>query len=504
MEVLIAIFATSAIIFIALMVYLLRSRFSGDRAPKVPRKVRSKENAGATPPAATTTKPGRQRIISASDYAESERAASLAATPYATQIVMPMADPEPVLPPAIAAAQLQAIVFRQVFPPHGAPDATSYYGGVPTAQVPFEWPRDPASGQALHFVLQVDCAAIPQEARLGLFPATGTLHFFLDLQWGAGNAFRVIWSPAGSGNWRDIDPPGDIGLAYGDEAAHAWPWALEAEHGTPLLPRWPFDPIAVTLPPAEPEDDDDSPFNAPRWSDVLSDAQGVPVPLNAFTVKDITGDDGAMRRPFASFPQDWLAVQICAARLVRAAEREARHPRQSLFPELEGEAKVLHLNMIVTEARAWFDHALKNPAFGPVDEPERDAFWTWFAGHEPLTRLLAPRAIEAAVETTLHASPELARDLPADIIARIASRHALAVQTESGIHANSPDRMLAPFSDVQGDQQERAATHLLLLELSGNEAIGHHFGEGVYQFWITPDDLAARRFENVVLTTTAY
>ena len=31
-----------------------------------------------------------------------------------------------------------------------------------------------------------------------------------------------------------------------------------------------------------------------------------------------------------------------------------------------------------------------------------------------------------------------------------------------------------------------AVTHLLLLDLSSNEARGHEFGEGVYQFWITP------------------
>jgi uncharacterized protein YwqG len=53
-------------------------------------------------------------------------------------------------------------------------------------------------------------------------------------------------------------------------------------------------------------------------------------------------------------------------------------------------------------------------------------------------------------------------------------------------------------------QWDRAKTHLLLLELSSNEALGHHFGEGVYQFWITPADLRARRFDKVQLTADAY
>jgi len=157
------------------------------------------------------------------------------------------------------------------------------------------------------------------------------------------------------------------------------------------------------------------------------------------------------------------------------------------------------------EAQAWFDHALRNPALGAITPPVRKAFWDWFAGHKPLAQLVAPPAVEAAIETTLHASPHEAANFPPEITARVAYRHVLARRTADGrIHAPTPDRMLAPFSDVQGEEQEIAGTHLLLLELSSNEGIGHRFGEGVYQFWITPEDLADRRFEQVVLTRAAY
>jgi uncharacterized protein YwqG len=44
----------------------------------------------------------------------------------------------------------------------------------------------------------------------------------------------------------------------------------------------------------------------------------------------------------------------------------------------------------------------------------------------------------------------------------------------------------------------------LLLELSSNPGLAHYFGEGVLQFWIRPDDLAAQRFDRVELSTTAY
>lgn len=109
-----------------------------------------------------------------------------------------------------------------------------------------------------------------------------------------------------------------------------------------------------------------------------------------------------------------------------------------------------------------------------------------------------------SVEASLAGSADAAARIPADAAARLYIHHALAAQTEHGIFAPRPDRMLAPPSEIQGNQYEIARTHLLLLELSSNEGLGHHFGEGVYQFWITPEELRARRFDAVKLTADAY
>jgi Domain of unknown function (DUF1963) len=112
--------------------------------------------------------------------------------------------------------------------------------------------------------------------------------------------------------------------------------------------------------------------------------------------------------------------------------------------------------------------------------------------------------VTLSIEASLVESQEAAARIPADVARRVHSRHALAVQSERGLFASMPDRMLAPPVDVQGHHWDRAKTPLLLLELSSNEALGHEFGEGVYQFWITPADLRARRFDKVVLTADAY
>jgi uncharacterized protein YwqG len=57
---------------------------------------------------------------------------------------------------------------------------------------------------------------------------------------------------------------------------------------------------------------------------------------------------------------------------------------------------------------------------------------------------------------------------------------------------------------VQTEADERVDEWLLLLQLGSAPQLGHHFGEGVYQFWIRPEDLAARRFDRVELHAEAY
>ena len=525
MSALIAIFAlfiASAVGLIALIATWLRQRALQEPKPRRAKPKRAKKTADGAPESEPEPAPpprkGRSRLISASSLAEAEAANSAPEEPVSEpDVSAPAPAPFPARISPLALAARQAIVFRQHFPPHLGAKSRSFFGGAPNVPGTMEWPRGSASGKPLHFILQIDLAAVPAEARLGLLPDTGVLAVFQDLVWGAGDAFRVVWQDGYVGTpWQELDPPRDLTAAYGDEAAYAWPWALTPEHGIPLLPRWPFEPVHIALPeePAPDEEEDES--VPPSWSgggevaEALLAAQmqdGEPETLPApFSPQDFLSADGeSLVAPWPGFPQDWLAIQTASAALVREADRAVRFPRRSLYPDLDDAARAAHVATVKDEAQAWFDHALRNPALGPVAPPVRKAFWDWFAGHKPLSQLVAPPAVEAAIETTLHAAPQEAANFPPEITARVAYRHALAHRTLEGrIHAPTPDRMLAPFSDVQGEEQEIAATHLLLLELSSNEAIGHRFGEGVYQFWITPENLADRRFEQVVQTRAAY
>jgi hypothetical protein len=185
-------------------------------------------------------------------------------------------------------------------------------------------------------------------------------------------------------------------------------------------------------------------------------------------------------------------------------KQEVSDARNRYFRELTDEEYAAKVAEVQVALRYWSDRASAAAAFDEVPQAERDQFWSWVQEHDWLTGLAMTYAGNLSVEASLTSSPEAAARIPLDVVDYIRSRHALAYETETGLHINIPDRMLAAPVDVQGDIDERVREFLLLLELSSNEGLAHYFGEGVYQFWIRPDDLAARRFDRVELSTTAY
>jgi hypothetical protein len=455
-----------------------------------------------------------------------EMSSKAAAVPRAAQVGAPALESSlsraqragPDAPDAsaeIMAASKQAIVFRQHFPPHPEDSTLSFFGGAPVAPSGFRWPR-PAGPSAqpkpFSFLMQIDCAAVPARSRLRMLPDRGVLYFFLDLTWGDPNPFRVLYEDGTDNDWAVVEPPDDLGPAFGDQATYVWKWTQTAEDCPKLLPKWTFEPVAIEIPsqvygPNDGDGGKDAPVLWPgekAVAEVLRDAQGEDVLSRSFSVKDLIDDRGAMRRPFVNYPHDWRAVQICSGLLLDRL-RDNRHvPGTAALRELSEVERNALVMRIRDEARSWFNRAAAHSAFAAVPQAESEQFWSWLADKAWLVRFVIGDALTMSIEASLIDSQEAAARIPADVARRVHGRHALAVQTERGLFVTTPDRMLAPPVDVQGHQWERAKTHLLLLELSSNDGLGHHFGEGVYQFWITPADLKARRFDKVELTADAY
>jgi hypothetical protein len=410
------------------------------------------------------------------------------------------------------ATSRQAILFRQHFPPHHEDAALSFFGGAPVAPGGFRWPRPERGGpqsKPFTFLMQLDCSEVPAPARLGMLPDRGVLYFFLDLTWGQQDAFRVLYEEGDGEDWRTVEPPVDLAHAIGDQATFVGRWTQSARDCPRLLPKWTFQPVALEIPSdaydAQERETPDAPFLWPgekRLAEALRRAQGEDVPSTWLSIRDFIDEQSGLRRPFESYPPDWRAVQICSGLLLH--KTRDRVPSTHALRALSESERSALVARIRDEATAWFDRAASHAPFAAVPQRESDDFWSWLADKPWLVRFVITDAVTLSVEASLSHSREAAERIPADVARRVHSRHALAVQSDRGLFARTPDRMLAPPVDVQGYQWDRAKTHLLLLELSSNDGLGHHFGEGVYQFWITAADLKARRFNKVEVTADAY
>jgi hypothetical protein len=112
------------------------------------------------------------------------------------------------------------------------PAATSWLGGVPRVPRTFDWPTG-NDGQPLHFIAQIDLAALKPEPSTGArapgLPAEGALLIFI----GDGYAARVL-SPRDMTSAVAATPPSNL--------------APLSEYGFwgagPTFNRWPVDPLA--------------------------------------------------------------------------------------------------------------------------------------------------------------------------------------------------------------------------------------------------------------------
>lgn len=398
------------------------------------------------------------------------------------------------------AAAGQAIVFHQDLPPRRDDSALSFLGGRPLAPVGLKWPAiidQTGKDLPLTFIMQINCADIPAPARLGLMPDKGVLYFFLDLVWG-NNGCRVLYEPDVTAVV-EIATPDNLSPVYGDEGKYTFPW-LPVDELPQILPKWTFKPVVIQLPALMVEPDEEGvvywPGEGADISQLLYDVQGVSVTADVYTLRDLTGPGEQLIRPYDEFPHDYNCIRVVAGLL---AERISRESKRNNMDEGSPAAAAL------TSAKEWQERAARHNPWAKVPEDEADEFWQWLEDHAPLAMYALPNAISTAIECTIESSHESEVTLHPAVLERVRYHHSLAYKGEQGTNATCPpDRMLSAPSDVQGNQYEISKTHLLLLELSSNRGIAHRFGEGVYQMWITPDDLKHCRFENVVLTCDAY
>lgn len=407
----------------------------------------------------------------------------------------------------VEAQSRQAVVFRQQFPPRFTNDL-SYFGGAPTAPASFNWPRwqDPAGhSRPLTFILQIDCREIPPAARLGVMPDDGVLYLFMELAEALlGAAYRVIHLAGPTDGWAEVPLPEDLPPAINRYHCN---YAMTEAQLPRLLPRWCFTPTMVDIPAAC---YDERAVDAPYlWPDVpaeaLRAAQREPVIYHPYSIEDFMPNAQLFQQSFSTFPHDWRAIQYLMYMFIEKLERWKRYPNTApLDKQLSAEEKQAQLTVVQGKAQQFYAIATQHPADEAIPEAQRAAVWAFLADEERLSSFILAEAVTLSVEESLMRSPESAALIPPEVAERIRGRHALVTTYNGKEHVNTPERMLAPPSDVQGGQWEWASTHLLLFELSSAPALGRNFGEGVCQLYIAPADLHARRFDKVKLEFEAY
>lgn len=398
----------------------------------------------------------------------------------------------------------QAVLLRRHVPPRA--DAFSYWGGVPLFPPGFEWPHftpEGGSPRALSFLLQVDCAAIPAEARLGVMPDRGLLYFFTDLDWGVHWKSRVLYADADPSTLAPAAVPAALPRAYGQR--DYWSWPRRDEDWPSLLPRFSVDPVMIrgsAPPPFGEEDDDDDRFVWPGSINVAMALEQIDGAIVDPRYVQNRYEDGILQRPYASFPQDWQAVRIALGHLA-GQSRRGHLDRMAARPETAAQVEVVRATIEdgLATWRARADAA--DPAL-PLDARDRDAFWDFFVSVQPVSLFALSEAATQSLDATLAANPAPGSVLDEDAMVFARNRHAFGSRSEHGLHVNLSNRMLSAPTEVQDGAAERAREWLMLLELSSDAPIGHHFAEGVLQFWSRPEDLAARRFDRVDLYATAY
>ena len=268
--------------------------------------------------------------------------------------------------------------------------------------------------------------------------------------------------------------PAGLPKAYSERAT--WSWPQRDDDWPSLLPSWSLQPVLLSGDEAEGGEDDDREF-WPGPIDLgraLADVDGAVVPTRYY---ENQYDDGVLVRPYATFPHDWQAVRIATgllrARHLRPAGGVARKAREEAASFADA-------------VRRWSDRAAQEEPWDRLSEDDSDAVWQLFLDFQSVTLYSLSDAVNESLDATLAGNPDAATWLPAEALALVRIRHALASTGPRGLHASVHQMMLCPPSYVQGDAEERIGEWLLLLELSSDPPIGHHFGEGVHQFWIRP------------------
>lgn len=344
-------------------------------------------------------------------------------------------------------------------------DATSWFGGKPRAPAGFDWPRGP-DGAALHFLVQIDLAALAPHPTTGArppgLPSAGALLVFASYE---GHATRILTAnemaiadevplPEGLGSLKDI---------------HHW-------RDEQTFTRWPLDPV---------------PF--------LDDGADWPA---------------AFPKPFVD-PSQWITTwgmaRLESEFLLKTLHWTENHQaRSTAAPDPNGshQAKLAHFYQVLAGApvqemlkiiRHWHETAASLPPDMPVD---RQSLHGLFA----LRRRLSEGMGSYALTQALKGWPQkIWSDFVMDHRARLAAQDLAGIPpglrdfVEANVTTWRGHRLFGLIDDLPFSEVDRRG-HDLLLSVQGDDLIGNQREHtGGSSIWCRREDLIAGRHESGLL-----
>ena len=171
---------------------------------------------------------------------------------------------------------------------------------------------------------------------------------------------------------------------------------------------------------------------------------------------------------------------------------------------------------LVPQVEAWVERAQAKGLFTSISEADRHAFWSWCVslvnktdkareasvydcrGASQLNQHLHEAFLRGSDYCLSH-SAELAALIGDQAREALRWRHAPLIARGSGGLVRH--QLLGAGASVQGAPERLRSTHLLLMQFDSDEGMDWLWWDcGMLQYWITPQDLKARRFDRVTIT----
>jgi uncharacterized protein YwqG len=380
--------------------------------------------------------------------------------------------------------------------------ARSWLGGLPHIRLE-EWPRHSLTRAPLFHLAQINFADLPAGPWSSYLPQSGALCFFYDVDTNeAHESLTAVYVPDPDHSG-PCQPPDDCPPLGGAGNWHREPVNRDRtriEDANRVMPRWPVEFMPVKCEAAFSEDEGRQVHFDPSLETLLG-----PDPDYVLTPPPANGPRRAQVCLTSEIP--WEA----ARRVVVAVQNSARfNPARDLEPGIAAKLKDIAggARRRQEAERAFLDQwqplIAQNDPYALMSEDQVQSFidtiWT-LRRSKTLSPRIGYRATnldEAGGNVYLEmllGSRDMYEKIPSQVRDRIHNEWRQCLY--DGTH-----QIFGQGRDPQG-YLEQFDDHLMLLELNFDPMMNWDWGDlGLIQFFITPEDLAARNWNGIKATYT--